>query len=88
MNVRTLAIAGAVSFVPVDGYTMSSMTYEDAVALCQAGDRRGCAVAHQYLQSERNYNSGRRGSPADPWVPPQELQGEKRGVFSPGELAR
>lgn len=73
----------------------SSLTYQQALNMCANGYQQACAVALQYERNARQqtYNGRYRGSPADAWVSPQELQqggvrGSRPGVFSTYDFVR
>jgi len=81
-------IASTGLLISVDVLAWNSLNYEQAAARCERGDRRACAVYQRYQQWERDRRRGRQGSPADNWVSPDELKGDRPGLWSPGELVR
>lgn len=73
---------------PLDTFSWTALTYQEAVQMCVTGDSHACMVVRRYEAGDRGSYEDGGGSPADGWVSPEEVRGEKPGVFSPGELAR
>jgi hypothetical protein len=71
---------------PHSALSWESLTYQEAVRMCDMGFSRACDVMYAYMAEIAG--SGRSdGSPADRWVSPEELQqGGLRGV-RPGPLS-
>ena len=89
------AIALPIVLVAFSAWAWDSMTPQEAFEKCYAGDMDACTVARAYQQNQALYSSPydpnyapRPWSPADQWIPREELWQEKPGPFSPGELAR
>ena len=95
MEFLKYALALPVAFAAFSAWAWDSLTPQEAFEKCYAGDMDACMVARAYQQNEEVYSSPydpqyapRPWSPADQWVPREELWQEKPGPFSPGELAR
>ena len=88
-----LLMLGVCSY-PLQAWSWTSLTYQEALSQCALGYQYACGVAYQYLQGGSNRsNGGYGGSPADAWVSPQELQqggvrGSRPGVFSTYDFIR
>jgi hypothetical protein len=77
---------------PRSALSWDSLTYQEAVWMCNMGYPRACDVVYAYRAGMASY--GRPGgSPADRWVSPQELQqgglrGVRRGPLSTYDFVR
>jgi hypothetical protein len=69
---------------PRSALSWTSLTYQEAVWMCNMGYRQACDIMYAY-EMARSGRSG--GGPADRWVSPEELrQPGLRGV-RPGPLS-
>jgi hypothetical protein len=95
MNFINYTVALPIVLGAFSASAWDSLTPQEAFEKCYAGDTDACTVARAYQQNQELYASPydphyvpRPWSPADQWVPRDELWQEKPGPFSPGELAR
>lgn len=88
MKLLMLAVASAMALASAQAWAWSSLTPQEALAGCYAGDPYACEVLQEYQRYQQGYGAGYPQSPADSWVAPDEVYQEKPGPFSPGELAR
>jgi hypothetical protein len=88
------AVVSAIFLFPFTRSALSwdALTYQEAVQLCRMGYPRACYVMNAYNAEMARYRrSG--GSPADPWVRPEELRrgglfGVRRGPLSTYDFIR
>jgi hypothetical protein len=95
MNMINYTMALPIVLAAFNAWAWDSLTPQEAFERCYAGDMDACTVARAYQQNQELYSSPydpnyapRPWSPADQWVPREEVWQEKPGAFSPGELAR
>ena len=95
MKLINCAIALPIVLVSFSAWAWDSLIPQEAFERCYAGDMDACTVARAYQQNHELYSSPydpnyvpRPWSPADQWVPREELWQEKPGPVSPGKLAR